>query len=132
MLRDSEEKESGGEGETIDSRRHADLSPRSDPSLSLLLAVGLEIPSYRLVGNCRPLFSSGPIERLLSINPGWLADMWMAVLEVGVSEGEGVCRGGLEVQRVEVEEDLEAESGERRCSLPRPTVAFQSRVMGGD
>lgn len=49
VLRDSEEKEEGGgEGETIDFRRHADLSPPRDPRLSLLPPLP---PSCRWSGN---------------------------------------------------------------------------------
>lgn len=102
--------------------------------LFLLPAVGLEILSYRLVGNCWPLFSPGPIERLLSINLGRLAGMLMAVLKGNGSGEVAECRQVLEVRRVEKGGDLEAGSGGRRCSQPRHTVAFplRRRVMGGD
>lgn len=57
--------------------------------LFLLPVIALKIPLYRLVGNCWPLFSPGPIERLLSINLGRWAGMWMAVLEGNRAEGVG-------------------------------------------
>lgn len=97
----------------------------------------------RLVENCCPLCSPGPIERLPSINRGQLACVCVACGWRGW-RGTGPGRGGLswdgtlgwvlEVRRCEKDEDLEAARGGGRCSRWRHAVAFplRRRAMGGD